>query len=74
MTTAPVKVGIVGLGRWAKVLARASRSSGALEIVAAYSRSEANRAAFAREFGIAVVPELAAMLASSGTKIGRAHV
>jgi predicted dehydrogenase len=66
VTTAPVKVGIVGLGRWAKVLARASRSSGALEIVAAYSRSEANRAAFAREFGIAVVPELAAMLADPG--------
>jgi predicted dehydrogenase len=63
---APVKVGIVGLGRWAKVLARAGRSSDALEIVAAYSRSEANRAAFAREFGIAVVPELAGMLADPG--------
>ena len=42
MATAPVKVGIVGLGRWAKVLARASQSSDALEIVAAYSRTEAN--------------------------------
>jgi predicted dehydrogenase len=66
VAAAPVKVGIVGLGRWAKVLARASRSSDALEIVAAYSRSEANRAAFAREFGIAAVPELAAMLADPG--------
>jgi len=58
-----VKVGIVGLGRWAKVLARASLASDALEIVAGYSRSEENRAAFAQEFGIAVVPDLAAMLA-----------
>ena len=66
MAAAPVKVGIVGLGRWAKVLARASQSSDSLEIAAAYSRSEANRAAFAREFGIAVVPELAAMLADPG--------
>ncbi len=63
MTATPVKVGIVGLGRWAKVLARASLSSDALEIVAGYSRSEENRAAFAQEFGIAVVPDLAAMLA-----------
>ncbi len=63
MTATPVQVGIVGLGRWAKVLARASLSSDALEIVAGYSRSEENRAAFAQEFGIAVVPDLAAMLA-----------
>ncbi len=63
MTATPVKVGIVGLGRWAKVLARASLASDALEIVAGYSRSEENRAAFAQEFGIAVVPDLAAMLA-----------
>jgi len=63
VTATPVQVGIVGLGRWAKVLARASLSSDALEIVAGYSRSEENRAAFAQEFGIAVVPDLAAMLA-----------
>ena len=63
MTATPVQVGIVGLGRWAKVLARASLASDALEIVAGYSRSEENRAAFAQEFGIAVVPDLAAMLA-----------
>ena len=62
VTAAPVKVGIVGLGRWAKVLTRASLKSPALEIVAGYSRSEGKRAGFAREFGIAVVPDLAAML------------
>jgi predicted dehydrogenase len=58
-----IKVGIVGLGRWAKVLARAAAKSGKLEIVSAYSRTEEKRRAFAREFGIAAAPELAAMLA-----------
>src|SRR5262249_15901454 len=57
------RVGIVGLGRWAKVLARAATKSSALEIVAATSRSEEKRAAFAGEFGIAAVSDLAAMLA-----------
>ena len=42
----PVKLGIVGLGRWAKVLTRAVQKSDKLEIVAAYSRSEEKRAAF----------------------------
>jgi predicted dehydrogenase len=63
MTSKRVKVGIVGLGRWAKVLTRASLQSEAIEIVAGYSRSEEKRAAFRDEFGIAVTPDLATMLA-----------
>jgi predicted dehydrogenase len=63
-----VKVGIVGLGRWAKVLARAARSSDSLEITAAYSRTEDKRTAFAREFGIAPVADLSAMLADPAIK------
>ena len=51
--TEPVKVGIVGLGRWAKVLTRASKKSDKLKIVAGYSRSEDKRAAFAQEMGVA---------------------
>jgi len=35
----PVNVGIVGLGRWAKVLARAAAQSGKIKIVCATSRS-----------------------------------
>ncbi len=58
-----IKVGIVGLGRWAKVLARAAAKSSKLEVVSAYSRTEEKRQAFAREFGIAPAPDLAAMLA-----------
>ena len=57
------KVGIVGLGRWARVLTRAAAKSPLLEIVSAYSRSEDKREAFGREFGIATVPDLATMLA-----------
>src|SRR5215813_3226397 len=63
-----VKVGIVGLGRWAKVLARAARSSDSLEITAAYSRTQDKRTAFAREFGIAPVTDLSAMLADPAIK------
>ena len=40
MSDRPVKAGIVGLGRWAKVLTKASKKSRLLEIVAGYSRSE----------------------------------
>ena len=63
-----IKVGIVGLGRWAKVLTRAARQSEALEIVAGFSRSEEKRAAFQQEFGITAVPELARMLANPEIK------
>ncbi len=57
-----VKLGIVGLGRWAKVLTRAAVKSNKLEIVSAFSRSEENRQAFHEEFGVPVVPDLGAML------------
>jgi predicted dehydrogenase len=58
-----VKVGIVGLGRWARVLARAARGSDAIEIVSGYSRSEENRAGFQKEFGVRSTPDLATLLA-----------
>ena len=57
------KVGIVGLGRWAKVLTRAASKSQTLKIVSAYSRSHEKRDAFTRELGVAAVPDLATMLA-----------
>jgi predicted dehydrogenase len=61
--TEPVKVGIVGLGRWAKVLTRASQKSDKLRIVSGYSRTTDKRDAFAKEFGVAAAPDLATMLA-----------
>jgi predicted dehydrogenase len=60
-----VKVGIVGLGRWARVLTRAVKDSERIRIVAAYSRSEEKRQSFARDTGIAVVPNMEMMLADS---------
>src|ERR1700681_764354 len=58
----PVRVGIVGLGRWARVLTRAAARSDRLQITACFSRTEDKRAAFARETGVPAVADLAAML------------
>ena len=57
-----VKVGIVGLGRWAKVLSRSLTNSKAIMIVAGYSRSEEKRQAFTEEIGIPTVPDLQTLL------------
>ncbi len=59
----PVKVGIVGLGRWAKVLTRAAAQSNKIKIVAGYSRSEETRAAFEQEMGVPVVSDMKTLLA-----------
>src|SRR5579864_7951191 len=58
-----VNLGIVGLGRWAKVLTRAAKASDRFRIVAGYSRAAERRDAFAREFGVPPVPDLDTMLA-----------
>jgi len=64
----PVKLGIVGLGRWAKVLTRAVQKSDKLEIVAAYSRSGEKRAAFEKEFGVPGVPDMKTLLSNPEIK------
>jgi predicted dehydrogenase len=62
----PVKVGIVGLGRWARTLTRAVQQSGKLRIVSAYGVLPEERRAYERElgkpFGIRVVEDLPALL------------
>ena len=68
MSASRVKVGIVGLGRWAKVLTRASKKSDKLQIVAGYSRSEEKRQAFAGEMGVPAVPDLPTMRADPEIK------
>jgi predicted dehydrogenase len=68
MTSAPVQLGIIGLGRWAKVLTRAARQSDKLKIVAGYTRSPDRREAFAQEFGVPAVPDLQTMLANPDIK------
>ena len=63
MNEFPVEVGIIGLGRWARVLARAAAQSEKLRIVSAFSRSAEKRASFSRDFGIPAVDDLKTMLA-----------
>ena len=66
--TTPVKVGIVGLGRWAKVLTRAAKQSDKIQIVAGFSRSQEKRDAFAKEMGVPAVPDMQAMLSNPEIK------
>src|SRR5499426_3643132 len=68
MASNQVKVGIVGLGRWARVLARAAKSSGKLRIGAGFSRSVEKRQAFQQEFDIPVTPDLKTLLADPEVK------
>ena len=68
MSASRVKVGIVGLGRWATVLTRASKNSDKLQIVAGYSRSEEKRQTFADAMGVPAVPDLATVLADPEIK------
>jgi predicted dehydrogenase len=62
MSAEKVKVGIVGLGRWARVLTRASELSEKLEIVAGFSRSEEKREAFTKDTGVPSAPDLQSLL------------
>src|SRR3970282_1802483 len=68
MSNSPVKLGIVGLRRWAKVLARAAQQSDKLKIVAAYSRSEDKRLAFEKELRVPAVPDMKTMLSNPELK------
>jgi predicted dehydrogenase len=64
-----VNLGIVGLGRWAKVLTRAvAQKSDKLKIVAAYSRSQIKRDEFQHEFGVPSVPDMQSMLSNPDIK------
>lgn len=63
MADGRVKVGIVGLGRWSRVLTRAAASSNKIEIVSGFSRSVEKRDAFTSEFGVPSVAHLEDMLA-----------
>lgn len=51
--TEKVRLASVGLGRWARVLARGAQRGETIELVSCFTRDEAKRTAFAEEFGIA---------------------
>ena len=63
MAARPVNVGIVGLGRWARVLTRAAKQSEKIRVVSAFSRSQEKRDAFQRDTGVTAVADLKTMLA-----------
>ena len=68
MSANPVNVGIVGLGRWAKVLTRAAAKSEQIRIAAGYSRSEEKRLAYEQETGVPAVPDMKEMLSNAAIK------
>ena len=47
-----IRVASVGLGRWARVLARGAQRGDVVELYSCYSRSENKRAAFMAEYGV----------------------
>lgn len=65
MHSAAVKLAIVGLGRWAHVLARAASKSQKLKIVAGYSRSAEKREAFQAATGVPSASNMEAILSDS---------
>ena len=68
MANEPVEIGIVGLGRWAKVLSRAAAHSSRFKIISGYSRSTEKREAFAQEFGVGCVEDFQDMLSDPQVK------
>jgi predicted dehydrogenase len=65
MDPAPINVAIVGLGRWARVLARAAGPSSKLKIVSGYSRSVEKRDAFLAATGVPSAPDMHAILSNA---------
>lgn len=57
-----VRVAVVGLGRWARVLADAAKKSDGLRIVNCFSRSEKNREDFSRRYGCRAAKSYAELL------------
>ncbi|HEX2370323.1 MAG TPA: Gfo/Idh/MocA family oxidoreductase [Acidimicrobiia bacterium] len=48
----PVRLAPIGLGRWARVLARGAQRGSVIELASCFSRREESRTAFREEFGI----------------------
>lgn len=59
----PARVAAIGLGRWARVLARAYAGSEAVELRTCYTRNPERRRSFAADFGCAQDESLADVLA-----------
>ncbi len=64
MNPSLVNIGIVGLGRWARVLTNAAKQSRKLKIIAGHSRSVENRQSFSEEFNIKTYDTIEEMLSN----------
>ena len=64
MNPSLVNIGIVGLGRWARVLTNAAKQSKKLKIIAGHSRSVENRQSFLEEFNIKTYDTIEEMLSN----------
>jgi predicted dehydrogenase len=62
MSDEPIKLGIIGLGRWARVLTRSAQTSSKFIIAKGFSRSQGKRAAFETEYGVPSTPDLESLL------------
>src|ERR1700680_1866664 len=62
MSADSVKLGIVGLGRWANATPRPAPKSEKWRIVAGYSRSEEKRLVFEQDLGVRAAPDMNALL------------
>lgn len=58
----PVRLAAVGLGRWARVMARAYAGGGSVELRSCFTRNPERRQAFARDFGCGQDDSLEALL------------
>lgn len=47
----PVRLGMIGVGRWSGMLAEAAARTGAIDLVSCFARSEASRAEFGERYG-----------------------
>jgi predicted dehydrogenase len=63
MTTEPLQVACVGIGRWAYIIAAAVARSDELKLVSCFTRSPEKRAAFAQMFGCGQAATYADLLA-----------
>ncbi len=63
MTTRPLQVASVGIGRWAHIIAAAVARSDKLKLVSCFTRSREKRAAFAQTFGCGQADSYAELLA-----------
>ncbi len=68
MSPRPVGVGMVGLGKWAEIVARGMEQAPGIELAACFTRTPEKRADFARRYGCDAMDSYEALLAHPGVE------